>query len=61
MATLRPGIAAIAAASGVGGGAVNFLQDVLITVFGTTLGYGTTLTTITTVTSGNYDFCQSPL
>jgi hypothetical protein len=60
MATIRPGLSTIATASGAGGGAVNF-QDVLITVFGTTLGSGTTPTTITTVAAGNYDFCQSPL
>ena len=60
MATLRPGLATIAAASGAGGGEVNF-NDVLITVFGTTLGSGTTPTTISTVAAGSYDFAQSPI
>lgn len=60
MATLRPGLVTIATASGAGGGEVNF-NDVLITVFGTTLGYGTTPTTISTVVAGDYDFTQSPL
>ena len=60
MATVRPGLATIATASGAGGGAVNF-NDVLITVFGTTLGSGATPSTISTVVAGSYDFCQSPL
>ena len=60
MATLRPGLATIATASGAGGGAVNF-NDVLITVYGTTLGHGATPSTISTVLAGSYDFCQSPL
>ena len=60
MATLRPGLATIATASGAGGGAVNF-NDVLITVFGTTLGSGSTPSTNGTVVAGSYDFCQSPL
>ena len=60
MAVLRPGLATIATASGAGGGEVNF-NDVLITVYGTTLGHGTTPSTIGTVAAGMYDFCQSPL
>jgi hypothetical protein len=60
MATLRPGLATIATASGAGGGAVNF-NDVLITVFGTTLGSGSTPSTIATVVTGSYDFAASPL
>ena len=60
MATLRPGLATIATASGAGGGAVNF-NDVLITVYGTTLGHGTTPSTIGTVAAGFYDFAASPL
>ena len=60
MAVLRPGLATIATASGAGGGEVNF-NDVLITVFGTTLGSGSTPSTIGTVVAGSYDFCQSPL
>ncbi len=59
-AALRPGLATIATASGAGGGIVNY-QDVLISVFGTTLGSGSTPATISTVAAGNYDFCQSPL
>ena len=60
MAVLRPGLATIATASGAGGGEVNF-NDVLITVYGTTLGFGPTPSTIGTVAAGMYDFCQSPL
>ena len=60
MATLRPGLATIATASGAGGGAVNF-NNVLISVYGTTLGFGPTPSTIATVVAGSYDFCQSPL
>ena len=60
MATLRPGLATIATASGAGGGAVNF-NDVLISVYGTTLGFGPAPSTIGTVVAGSYDFCQSPL
>jgi hypothetical protein len=60
LAVLRPGLATIATASGAGGGAVNF-NDVLISVYGTTLGFGTTPSTIGTVVAGSYDFAASPL
>lgn len=60
LAVVRPGLATIATASGAGGGEVNF-NDVLITVFGTTLGFGPTPSTIGAVVAGSYDFCQSPL
>ena len=60
LACVRPGLATIATASGAGGGETVF-NEVLITVFGTTLGFGTTPTTIGTVAAGSYDFCQSPL
>jgi len=60
LTVLRPGLATIATASGAGGGEINF-NGVLITVFGTTLGFGETPTTIGTVVAGNYDFAQSPL
>ena len=60
LAVLRPGLATIATASGAGGGAVNF-NDVLISVYGTTLGFGPAPSTIGTVVAGSYDFCQSPL
>ena len=60
VATLRPGLSTIATASGNGNGATNF-DAVLITVYGTTLGFGTTPTTIGTVAAGTYDFCQSPI
>jgi hypothetical protein len=60
LTVLRPGLATIATASGAGGGAVNF-NDVLITVYGTTLGFGPTPSTIGTVVAGMYDFAQSPL
>ena len=60
LTVLRPGLATIATASGAGGGAVNF-NDVLISVYGTTLGFGSTPSTIGPVVAGSYDFCQSPL
>jgi len=60
LAALRPGLSTIASASGNGNGLVNF-QQVLISVFGTTLGYGETPTTIDTVENGTFDFAQSPL
>lgn len=60
MATLRPGLSTIVTASGAGGGVVNF-NDVLISVYGTTLGFGTTPSTIGTVVAGSYDFAASPL
>ena len=60
LAVVRPGLATVATASGAGGGAVNF-NDVLISVYGTTLGFGPTPSTIGTVVAGSYDFCQSPL
>ena len=60
MATLRPGHATVATATGAGGGQVNF-NEVLITVYGTTLGFGPTPSTIGTVAAGMYDFCASPL
>lgn len=60
MATLRPGISTIATASGAGNGQVNF-NGVLISVYGTTLGFGTTPSTIGTVVSGMYDFAASAL
>ena len=60
LAVVRPGLATIATATGAGGGEVNF-NDVLITVYGTTLGFGPTPSTIGTVAAGMYDFCQSPL
>ena len=60
LAVVRPGLAVVSTASGAGGGLVNF-NDVLVSVFGTTLGSGTTPTTVSTVAAGSYDFCQSPL
>ena len=60
MACLRPGLATVATASGAGSGEVSF-NEVLITVFGTTLGFGHTPSTIGTVAAGTYDFTQSPL
>ena len=60
LACVRPGLATIATASGAGGGETVF-NEVLITVFGTTLGHGTTPSTIATVVAGSYDFAASPL
>lgn len=60
LAVVRPGLVSIAMASGNGRGVTRF-GDRLISVYGTTLGYGETPTTINTVAAGIYDFCQSPL
>jgi len=60
LAVVRPGLSEIATATGIGGGEVNF-NGVLITVYGTTLGFGSAPSTIGTVASGMYDFSQSPL
>ena len=60
LACVRPGLAAIATATGAGGGEANF-NGTLISVFGTTLGFGETPSTIGTVVAGSYDFAQSPL
>lgn len=60
LAAVRPGLATIATATGLGGGEVNF-NGTLISVFGTTLGFGETPSTIGTVVAGSYDFAQSPL
>ena len=60
LAVVRPGLATIATASGAGGGLVNF-NDVLVSVFGTTLGQGATPASVSTVVAGSYDFTQSPL
>jgi hypothetical protein len=60
VACIRPALEAVATASGNGNGLVNF-QGTLISVFGATLGHGTTPSTITTVVNGKYEFAQSPL
>lgn len=60
LACVRPGLATIATATGAGGGGVAF-NGTLISVFGTTLGFGETPSTIGTVVAGSYDFSQSPL
>ncbi len=60
LAAVRPGLSTIVAASGNGNGLVDF-QSSLISVFGTTAGFGEAPTTIGTVTAGHYDFAQSPL
>ena len=60
LACVRPGLSTAATASGNGNGLVNF-NDALISVYGTTLGFGTTPSTIGTVTDSSFDFAQSPL
>ena len=60
MAVIRPGLSTLATASGAGRGMFNF-NDVLISVYGTTLGHGTTPSTITTVSGEYFDFSQSPV
>ena len=60
LAGIRPGLSAVATASGAGNGLVAFNGE-LISVFGTTVGYGTTPTSTGTVSGSNFDFAQSPL
>lgn len=57
---LRPALETVATASGNGNGVVDFFGT-LISVYGSTVGFGTTPTTIGTVSSGITDFAQSPL
>lgn len=59
-AVIRPALETVSTASGNGNGMVDFF-GVLISVFGSTLGHGTTPSTIGTVGSGVTDFAQSPL
>ena len=59
LACVRPGLQTLSTATGVGSGLTCF-GGVAISVFGTTLGYGETPTTVATVATGDYDFCQSP-
>ena len=60
LAALRPGLSAIAAATGNGSGVTAF-NGTLISVFGTVLGHGEGPATIGTVETGTYDFAASPL
>lgn len=59
-AVVRPALETVATASGNGNGVVDFFGT-LISVYGSTVGFGTTPTTIGTVGSGATDFAQSPL
>lgn len=59
LACVRPGLNTISTSSGAGNGVTCF-NGVLISAFGTTLGYGNTPTTIGTVTSGKFDFAVMP-
>ena len=58
LAVVRPGLSAIATASGNGNGLHNF-KGALISVFGTTVGYGLTPTSTGTVAGSNFDFAES--
>jgi hypothetical protein len=60
IAAVRPGLATIATSTGNGSGVTAF-DGVLISVFGTTVRYSPSLTTIDAVAAGTYDFCQSTL
>lgn len=60
LAALRPGLSAIAAATGNGSGVTAF-NGTLISVFGTVLGHSEGPATIGTVEAGTYDFVASPL
>ena len=60
LACVRPGLELMASMSGNGSGVVAF-NGILISVFGTTLGYGDDPVSIDTIIDGTYDFAQSPL
>ena len=60
LAVVRPGLELMAAMSGAGGGITAF-NEVLISIFGTVLGYGDDPVTISSVTANTYDFTQSTL
>lgn len=59
-ACVRPGLATVSSNSGAGGGVMNS-EGVLISVFGTTLGFGSTPSSIGTITAGRYDFAAGQL
>lgn len=56
-ATSRPALALVATTTGNGNGMV--YRDTLITIFGTTVRYSESLTSIGTVDVGRYDFVTS--
>jgi len=60
MAVVRPGLATLSTSSGDGRGLCSF-NDVVISIYGTTLGHGATPATIGTVSGAFFDFTQSPL
>lgn len=60
LAVLRPGLAAVATASGAGGNLTTF-NGTLVSVFGTTVGTGEGPTSAGTVLAGQYDFAASPI
>lgn len=60
LACIRPGLAATTTLSGNGNGLTVF-DNVLISVFGTTLGKTSAGTSVATVTNGKFDFAASPL
>lgn len=60
VATIRPALETMASMSGNGNGLVA-MNGVLVSVFGTTLGFGDDPVTVGTVLNGHFDFAQSPL
>ena len=60
LAVVRAGLSTAGSTSGNGNGVVNF-NGVLVNVFGATLSFGATPSTIATVYNDHYDFAQSPL
>lgn len=59
-ATVRPALEAVTSNSGNGNGLVNF-EGQLLSVFGSTLGFGSTPSTIGTVGITMHDFAGGPL
>lgn len=60
LAVVRPVLSSLATTSGIGNGIVNF-NDVLISVYGTSIKHSASLSSITTVIDEHFDFAQSPL
>lgn len=60
IATVRPALESVSSNTGSGNGLVEF-EGVLISTFGTVLGFGATPSSIGTVANGAYDFAAGPL
>lgn len=59
-ATLRPGLVGVSAITGAGKGLVTY-NDQLLSVYGSTLTFSASLSSVMSVTGSFFDFAQSPL